>query len=164
MLLLRKIKVEFKLEKKLKQDIKSYVHMRTTMNYVRLLSLLVVWNLLPNCIIIPLPSANRAAIDKLLPHITKGVTTKEEIISILEKPDVERDRYILYIRKEYDAGSQMVGYCSSTEINKVHMDLYFAFDDYGILTDYNIDKYGDALMPFKEEGASDVDKETSRNK
>ena len=131
------------------------------MKYARIIILLVVWNLLPNCF--PLPSSHRAEINELQTRATVGVTSKEQIISILGKPDLERDRYILYLRREYDAGILNVGFCTPyTTVDEEYMDLYFVFDDQGILTDYNFDKYDDGLRPIKDEGVPEKDKMTSK--
>ena len=108
--------------------------MGTTMNYTRILILLVIWNLLPNCF--PLPSAHRAEIDKLQSHMAAGTTTKEEIISILGKPDIATERYIFYIAREYDAGWWGWMGCGPVRWGYEYMDLYFEFDDHGTLTDY----------------------------
>ena len=131
------------------------------MKYARILILLVIWNLLPNCF--PLPSSHRAEINELQSRVAVGVTSKEQIISILGKPDLERDRYILYLRREYDAGIYFMGFWSAgMTVGEEYMDLYFVFDDQGILTDYNFDKYDDGLRPIKDEGVPEKDKMTSK--
>jgi hypothetical protein len=117
--------------------------------YTRILILLVIWNLLPNCF--PLASTHREEIDKLQSHMAGDATTKEEIISILGEPDVARDRYIIYLRREYDGGWWMLGCGGSLNWGEEYMDLYFEFDDYGILTDYRVDKYDLHLKPIKDD-------------
>jgi hypothetical protein len=115
------------------------------MYYTRILILLVIWNLLPSCF--PLPSAHRAEIDKLLPQISIGKSNRNEIISILGKPDLERDKYIIYLRREYDAGLFSVVFKLSGPLvtGKEYMDLYFHFDNYGTLKDYRVFHYNHGL-------------------
>ena len=125
------------------------------MNYVRILILVAIWNMLPSCI--PLPSAHRAELDKLQSHAEVGTTTKEEIVSILGKPDLERERYILYLRREYAAGAYplsaliMFNFSHLMIQGEEYMDLYFVFDEDETLTDYRMDKYGDSLLTIKDD-------------
>jgi hypothetical protein len=125
------------------------------MNYVRILILIAIWNLLPSCI--PLPSAHRAEIKSLEREIVVGSTTKKEIVSILGKPDLERKRYILYLRREYSAGAYPLSaliYFNFSHLmiqGEEYMDFYFVFDEDETLTDYRMDKYGDSLLTIKDD-------------
>jgi hypothetical protein len=126
------------------------------MKYARILILLVIWNLLSSCFLPPLPmsSVHTAKIDKINNYLTKGVATKIEIISILGKPDLARDKYIIYLRKEYDAGTLYFTTTSGRPVvGEEYMDLYFVFDDSGILIDYEIYKYDERLRPIKDDDA-----------
>ena len=117
----------------------------------RLVFLLIFLNLLPSCI--PLWSTHKAAIDKLQSQVAVGSTTREEVISILGKPDLARDRYIIYLKREYEGGHFVLS-CPShvTPVaNKEHMDLFFEFDKDGILTNYRMDKYADPEIGGKVE-------------
>ena len=87
-----------------------------------------------------------AKIDRLLPNVSAGTTTRSEIISILGKPDLERDRYFIYLRRLYCTDWV---FKSCPPANQAIMDLYFEFDNYGTLTDYRADKYDYFLRPVK---------------
>ena len=115
----------------------------------RILFVLIIFNLLPSCF--PLYSDHKTSINKLLSQVEIGSTTREEVISILGEPDVAREGYILYLRREYDAGIFFPS-CFSVEqvYGEKHMDLYFEFDNYGTLTYYRVDKYDDRLRPVKQ--------------
>jgi hypothetical protein len=107
------------------------------------------------CLIFPLPSDHGSEIDEAQSKIIVGSTTREEVISILGDPDVSKDRFILFSRKEYGGGvgwacclgSPMGG--SSGVEGQVFMGLYFEFDNYGVLMDYHVKKYGKGLDYIK---------------
>jgi len=72
----------------------------------RILFLLIIISLTSGCpIFIPLPSDHFDEINKVQKQIAVGKTTREDVISILGKPDVKRDRFILYKNKEYRGGA-----------------------------------------------------------
>jgi len=115
----------------------------------RILFLLIIISLAPGCLILPVSADHREAIDKVQSQIVVGVTTREEVISILGEPDVTRDRFILYKHKEYNGG-MFVGIFiapmgKTSTVGQVFMDLYFEFDNFGILTDFRADKYDEYL-------------------
>lgn len=109
----------------------------------RIVFLLIFLNLLPSCI--PLWSTHGAAIDKLQSQVAIGSTTREEVISILGKPDLARERYIIYLKREYDGGYLVypVGCPGHVNVANDDMDIFFEFDKQGILTNYRMDKYVD---------------------
>ncbi len=110
----------------------------------RIVFLLIFLNLIPSCI--PFSGTHRAAIDQLQSQVAMGSTTREEIIAILGEPDLARDRYIIYLEREY-AGGDFVFSCPPSVISKERMDLFFEFDKDGILTNYRADKYYDPTSP-----------------
>jgi hypothetical protein len=122
--------------------------MESAMNYTRILILLVIWILLPNCAT-PLPSAHNAEIDKLQSHVAVGATVREDIISILGKPDLARDTYILYLRREYAVIRTVGLFAIPRVVGRAYMNFYFEFDDFGTLKDYRMDKYDARLEPVK---------------
>jgi len=110
----------------------------------RILFLLIIISLTPGCLIIPLPSDHGEEIDKVLKQIAIGKTTREEVISILGRPTVTTDRYISYFKKEYDGGVGVMVFIppiGGWEAGQVFMDLYFEFDNYGVLVDFRMGKY-----------------------
>jgi len=125
----------------------------------RILILFLLANLTSGCpVFIPLSSDHREEIDKVQGQIAIGSTTKEEVISILGPPDVTRDRFILYRHKEYSGGAivgfivplPIVGGAGGGVAGQVFMDLYFEFDDYGVLIDFRTDKYDESLRSVEE--------------
>ena len=126
----------------------------------RILFLLIIISLAPGCIIIPLPADDLIEIDKIHKQIAVGKNTREAVISILGEPDVSRDRYILYKHKEYSGGTYFMyfipilpfgrGCCGGEgKAGQVFMDLYFEFDNYGVLTDFRTDTYDKRLNSVK---------------
>lgn len=117
----------------------------------RLLILILILNLLPACLPFQLPSEHGEAIDKLPSQIVIGSTTKEEIIKILGQPEYTRDRFILYKKKYSRVMIVLLPFPIYKESRvRRFMDLYFRFDDYGVLTDYRTDKYDQHLRALKE--------------
>ena len=123
---------------------------------IRIVFLLIIISLTSGCpIIIPLPAEHRDEVEKVQKQTVVGKTTREEVISILGKPDVSRDRYILYKHKEY-AGGAGVGFIlppigGGRDVGQRFMDLYFEFDNYGVLTDFRVDKYDKSLRSVKDD-------------
>jgi len=125
----------------------------------RILFLLVFISVAPGCLIIPLSSDHGEEIDKVQSQIKMGFTTREEVISILGPPNVTRDRFILYRQKEYSGGaflgillpSPAAAAAASGVAGQVFMDLYFEFDNYGVLVDFRTDKYDRYLRSVKDD-------------
>jgi hypothetical protein len=118
------------------------------MKYARILILLAIISIISNCIILPEYSPDKASINKLQSEIAVGVTSKEEVISILGEPDVTRDRFILYLAREYEGGWLFAAWrAGARHYGKEFMDLYFVFDNRDVLTKYRPIKYG---QPFIE--------------
>ena len=119
----------------------------------RIVFLLIFLNLLTSCI--PLWSTHGASISKLQSQVAMGSTTREEVISILGEPDLARERYIIYLEREYEGGwKPLVGQIGSgcaPPIGRKYMDLFFEFDNDGILTNYRMDKYADPEIGGKVE-------------
>lgn len=111
----------------------------------RLLILFLIATLAPACLMIPLSSDHGEEIEKVQKQIAIGSTTKEEVISILGPPDVTRERFILYKNKEYSGGALWMIILPPSgaggTAGQVYMDLYFEFDNYGVLIDFRSDKY-----------------------
>ena len=107
----------------------------------RIVFLLIILILIPSCI--PLWSTHKASINKLQSQVAIGSTTREEVILILGEPDLARDRYIIYLEREYEGGYANLLSCRNRTLNREFMDLYFEFDKNGILTNYRMDKYAD---------------------
>jgi len=111
----------------------------------RILFLLIIVILTPGCLILPLHDEHREAIDKVQKQIAIGKTTRQDVISILGEPDVTRDRFIFYKNKIYDGGRFYLivipteGAAGTS--GQEYMDLYFEFDNDGVLTDFRVDKY-----------------------
>ena len=124
----------------------------------RILILIIIVNFTSGCpFFFPLTSDHGEEIDKVQSQIVVGLTTREEVISILGKPDVTRDRFILYRHKEY-SGGVVVGYIVPgtsggmvRTVGQEYMDLYFEFDNYGVLTDFRVDKYDKSLRSIKDD-------------
>ena len=111
----------------------------------RILILFLIVTLTPGCLIIPLSSDHGDEIDKVQSQIAIGSTTKEEVIAILGPPDITRDRFILYKHKEYGGGALVLTFIPPDKggvVGQGFMDLYFEFDNYGVLVDFRTDKYG----------------------
>lgn len=111
----------------------------------RILILFLIANLSPGCLMIPLTSDHGEEIDKVQKQMVIGTTTKGEILSIMGHPDVSRKRYILYRNKEYSGGMAWAILIPKTPpsgvAGQVYMDLYFEFDNYGVLVEFRSDKY-----------------------
>ena len=109
----------------------------------RIAFLFILLNLIPSCI--PLWSTHGAAIDKLQSQVAMGSTTREEVILILGEPDLARDRYIIYLEREYEGGYMILAACGGTPpvFKREYMDLFFEFDKDGTLTAYRADQYVD---------------------
>jgi hypothetical protein len=112
----------------------------------RLFLLFLIVSSTYGCLIYPLPSDHGDEIEEVQKKIKIGSTTREEIISILGKPDVSKDRYILYLRKNtyggwFYWGVSFSGASSQTGVGKEFMDLYFEFDKFGVLVELRTDKY-----------------------
>jgi len=121
----------------------------------RILFLLIIISL-TSCIpyIIPALSEHGQEIDCLRSQIAVGLTTREDVISILGQPDVTRDRFIIYKNKEYDGGINygiLFSAPGGSVSGQVFMDLYFEFDIYGVLTEYRVDKYDKSLRSVKDD-------------
>jgi hypothetical protein len=115
-------------------------------NFKGILFSILVLSIFPSCILFPLPSDHGDEIEKVQKKIKIGSTKREEIISILGKPDVSKDRYILYLRKNtyggvFFWGVGLFGVSSQTGVGKEFMDLYFEFDNFGVLVELRTDKY-----------------------
>ena len=121
----------------------------------RIVFLLIIVILTPGCLIIPLPGEHGQEIDKIQSQIAVGLTTREDVISILGEPDVTRDRFIFYQKKEHNGGWFVVVFSSTSGRAEVagqeFMDLYFEFDNYGVLTDFRVDKYDKSLRSVKDD-------------
>jgi len=122
---------------------------------IRIVFLLIIISLTSGCpFIIPLPAEHRDEVEKVQKQTVVGKTTREEVISILGEPDVSRDRYILYIHKEYSGGFGYIVFLvwvgTGGEGGQRFMDLYFEFDNYGVLTDFRTDKYDKSLRSVKD--------------
>jgi len=108
----------------------------------RIVLLLIFLNLVPSCI--PLWSTHGASISKLQSQVAMGSTTREEIIAILGEPDLARDRYIIYLEREYEGGWKpllgQIGVGFAPVVGRKYMDLFFEFDNDGILTNYRSDR------------------------
>jgi len=110
----------------------------------RILILFLILNLTSGCLILPVSGDHQQEIDKVLKQIAIGSTTREEVISILGRPTVTTDRYISYFKKEYDGGVGVMVFIppiGGWEAGQVFMDLYFEFDNYGVLVDFRTGKY-----------------------
>jgi len=116
----------------------------------RILFLLIIISLTPSCIIIPLSADHRQEIDCVQSQIAVGKTTREDVISILGPPDVTRDRFILYKQKEYDGGV-FFGIGKGSVGGQRFMDLYFEFDNHGVLVDFRTDKYDRDIRSVKDD-------------
>lgn len=115
----------------------------------RILFLLIIISLAPACLIIPLSSDHGEEIDKVQKQIVIGSTTKNEVIAILGPPDVTRERFILYKHKEYDGGAYLIIGNTGGTVGQEFMDLYFEFDNHGVLVDFRTDKYDRFLRSVK---------------
>ena len=121
----------------------------------RILILFIIVSLTPGCLIFPLPSDHGEEIDKVQSQIVLGSTTREDVISILGEPDFTRDRFILYRHKDYSGGA-VVGILIPPSgvggvVGQRFMDLYFEFDNYGVLTDFRVDKYDKSFRSVKDD-------------
>ena len=115
----------------------------------RITFLLIIISLTLGCLIIPLSSDHGDEIDKVQSQIAVGLTTREDVISILGEPDVTRDRFILYKRKEISGGAFLMILEAGGTFGEVYMDLYFEFDNYGVLIDFRTDKDGEGWRIIK---------------
>jgi hypothetical protein len=124
------------------------------MKYTRTIILLAIMSLSSSCIILPDPDIHKEQINQLQSQIAVGSTTREEIISLLGKPDVTRDRWVMYKRRIYEGGVLVALYGKGTvgvyAPGKELMDLYFEFDNYGTLTEFRTDKYDVRLRSDKD--------------
>ena len=111
----------------------------------------VITSLAPGCLVLPLPADDAAEITKAQKEIKAGISTRDEVISILGPPDVIKDLYIFYKKKEFKGGWLFLDFLGGGASNRSgtggqgFMDLYFAFDNYGVLTDFRVDKYDKSL-------------------
>jgi len=130
-------------------------------SYFKTISLILILLFGSGCVIpfvIPTSADHYVEIDKVLSQLKVGVTTREEVISILGKPDFIRENYILYREREYAGGAHVgviiflvvTGGGGSSKEGQVFMDFLFEFDNYGTLIDYQVDKYDRHLRPIKE--------------
>lgn len=103
--------------------------------------------------IFPAPSEHRQEIDCVRSQIAVGLTTREDVISILGQPDVTRDRFIIYERKEYDGGIYygLITWSGPEVFGQVFMSLYFEFDNYGVLTDFRTHKFDKSGRLIKDD-------------
>ena len=115
----------------------------------RITFLLIIISMTLGCLIIPLSSDHGDEIDKVQSQIAVGLTTREDVISILSEPDVTRDRFILYKRKEISGGAFLMILEAGGTFGEVYMDLYFEFDNYGTLIEFRADKYDKFLRSVK---------------
>jgi outer membrane protein assembly factor BamE (lipoprotein component of BamABCDE complex) len=116
----------------------------------RLLLLCLIVSSTYGCLIFPLPSNHGGEIDEAQKRIVVGSSTREEVIAILGEPDVSKDRFILYVKREYYGGVGVVivplsGGSYAGAHGQEYMDLYFEFDNYGVLVDFNSKKYDRGL-------------------
>lgn len=117
----------------------------------RFISLWILIGLAPGCLILPLPADDAPEIKKAQKKIKAGTSTREEVISILGPPDVTKDIFILYKKKEFRGGWLFLDFLGGGASNRSgtggqgFMDLYFEFDNYGVLTDFRVDKYDKSL-------------------
>jgi hypothetical protein len=115
-------------------------------NFKGILFSILVLSIFPSCVLFPLPSDHGDEIEKVKKNIKIGSTTREEIISNLGKPDISKNRYILYLRKNsyggvyWGAAGFFIG-GGSGKFGQEFMDLYFEFDNYGVLVEFRTDKY-----------------------
>jgi len=128
------------------------------MQNLKSLPLILILLLGSGCLIVSLPAEHREEIDKLQSQITVGSTTKEEVISIFGEPDVTRDRFIMYLKKEYSGGRGWVVFTpggsggGSGSFGQVYMDLYFEFDNFGTLMKFRTNKYDKKRKTIKDDG------------
>ena len=116
--------------------------MGTNMKIIKILVLMTVFlSLTFSCIVAPSPW--RGATEILQSRIVVGSTSREEVIAIYGKPDVTRERWILYTSRAYDSGVVPIG-CGQSYLHREfseYMDLFFEFDNNDTLTIYRVDKY-----------------------
>jgi outer membrane protein assembly factor BamE (lipoprotein component of BamABCDE complex) len=115
----------------------------------RLFLLFLIVSSTYGCLIFPLSSDHGGEIDEAQKRIVVGSSTREEVIAILGEPDVSKDRFILYVKRESYGGVGVVIWSPSGSYAGPHgqeyMDLYFEFDNYGVLVDFNSKKYDRGL-------------------
>jgi hypothetical protein len=118
------------------------IGMGTNMKIIKILVLMTVFlSLTFSCVVAPSPW--RGATEILQNRIAVGSTSREEVIAIYGKPDVTRERWVLYTSRAYDSGVEFVG-CPQEFIHRrgsEYMDLFFEFDNNDTLTNYRVDKY-----------------------
>lgn len=121
----------------------------------RFLFLLFLASVFSSCIAIPLTSDHGEEIDKVRKQLVVGSTTRGEVISIMGEPDVTRDRFIIYLRKEYSGGVAWAILIPTVPPSGVasqeYMDLYFEFDNYETLIEFRADKYDRFLRQLKDD-------------
>jgi hypothetical protein len=118
----------------------------------RIVFLLLIVILTPGCLILPMGGGEHGQeIACVRSQIAVGLTTRETVISILGEPDVKRDRFILYKNKEYDGGFFVWFGSHGGTRGQVFMDLYFEFDNHGVLTDFRTDKYDFSWKSVKDD-------------
>jgi hypothetical protein len=121
------------------------------MKFKQTFLLILILLLGSSCIMFPLPAKHREEIDTVRKQLVVGTSTKEEVISILGEPDVTKERYILYRKKEYDGGWGVIMGNAGGQDWQEYMDLYFGFDNYGTLIEYRFDKYDAGARPIKDD-------------
>jgi len=121
----------------------------------RILFLLVFISVAPGCLFfaLPLPAEHGQEIDKVQSQIVVGKTTREDVISILGEPDVTEDRSISYFNKVYNGGWFVLSLPGRGARIKGQefMDLYFEFDNYGVLTDCGTHKFEKSWIYVKDD-------------
>lgn len=128
--------------------------MKRVISHLFLLSLLLSSAYACLGFITPLPSDHGREIDEVQHKIQIGSTTRVEIISILGKPDVSKNRFIFYSNKESVGGVLfvLISYAGggANVYGQEFMDLYFEFDNYGVLVEFRTDKYDKLGSSLKE--------------
>jgi hypothetical protein len=118
----------------------------------RILFLWLVLILVVGCVRLPFRVAD-LSVDVLKNEFIVGVTEKSEVISMLGKPDIERTQYSYYLRKRYGTpffGARRLVWDS---IPSSFVDLYFEFDNHGILSDCQGVAYDGTSRRIEFEGA-----------
>jgi hypothetical protein len=117
------------------------------MKRILFLWLVLIW--LAGCIIFPV--TGDVSSDDLQTKLIVGVTTKSEVISMLGKPDLERESYIYYLGKQYGTGIFGIIFTFAS-YDASYIDVYFEFDNYEILSDIRCDGIDAAGFSIEFEG------------